>query len=458
MQVGSYNPNNADLVAKLKNDISFNIEYGADILLSKWNATPHIGDGDPNKLENWYFALWAYNGWVTYNNPSNAAAAGRETYQEKIFKLIGSEYFKGLVNPSAVTPIPTSVIPAGTLPTKNTIWQTPEPIHYGGLDEVSALSDLEISLLESVNRLAGPDRIETALRIASHGWPDGSETVLIVRADDFPDALAGVALAKKYNAPILLTPKNHLDSRVEETLIKLKPLKVILLGGQDALGNQVEKRLREVLDWTEDFERIAGKDRFETAALVASTFSSNSVVLATGYNFPDALSLASAAGAQGYPLLLVGSDSLPVATKEYLEKAKPQTLYIAGGEGIISSKLLDNIAKTSGVPVEEIKRLAGHDRYDTSINILTEFYPAASKIFLATGQNFPDALAGAALAAKQNAPMLLVPPSGLTNGSSTENYLKNLPPKVEIEVFGGKNAISDKGIITILNLLANNKI
>ncbi len=453
MQVGSYNPNNTDLVYKLKNDLSFNIEYGADILLSKWNATPRIGDGDPNKLENWYFALWAYNGWVTYNNPNNAAAAGRVTYQDKIIKLIGTDYLQGLVNPSKVTPIPASLIPTGTLP-GNTVWQTPEPIHYGGLDQATALSDNEISLLASVNRLAGLDRIETAAKIALNGWPHGSDTVLIARSDDFPDALAGVALASKNNAPILLTSKNHLDSKTEETLLNLKPLKVILLGGQNALGDQVEEKLREVLYWTEDFERIAGNDRFETAALIASRFpDNNKAAIATGLNFPDALSLASAAGAQGYPLLLVGKDSLPTATQEYLKKANLHSLHVAGGEGIISSKVLQSLAQASSVPVEQIKRLAGYDRYDTSTLILEEFYPTATKLFLATGQDFPDALAGAALAANRDTPMLLIPPSGPTENSSTENYIKTLPSEVELEVFGGEKAISDKSIIQIKSLL-----
>ena len=454
MQVGTYNPNDTTLVTKLKNDISFNIEYGADILLSKWNATPRIGDGDPNILENWYFAIWAYNGWVTYNNPNNAAAAGRIAYQDKIIKLIGTEYFKGLLNPSKVTPIPAHLIPTGTLPSKNTKWQTPLPIHYGGLGEVAVFSDEDILLLESVNRLAGSDRIETAVKIAMSGWPEGCDTVLIARADDFPDALAGVALAKINNAPILLTSKNQLDPRVEEVLVSLKPQKVILLGGGNALGDEVEKRLREVLNWTEDFQRIAGKDRFETAVLIASEFpADSSVALATGYNFPDALSLASAAGAQGYPLLLVTKDNLPNVTEEYLSKIHPQSLYLAGGEGIVSSKVVERLTQASSVSSEQIKRLAGQNRYDTSVLIIKEFYPTAAKLFLATGQDFPDALAGAALAANQNTPLLLIRPTGPADDSITKDYIKTLPLEVELEVFGGEKAISDKAIIMIKTLL-----
>jgi putative cell wall-binding protein len=100
----------------------------------------------------------------------------------------------------------------------------------------------EKELLASVPRLAGIDRIETAVKIARQGWPDGCETVVIARAEDFPDALAGVALAKQNKAPILLTPQNFLDQRVKEALLRLKPLKVIILGGYQAVSQDVGTR------------------------------------------------------------------------------------------------------------------------------------------------------------------------------------------------------------------------
>lgn len=459
MQIGSYNPNDTALVERLKNDITFNIEYGAEILLDKWEATPRIGDGDPNKLENWYFALWAYNGWVSYNNPNNAAAAGRTAYQDKIIKLIGTEYYKGLVEPSKVTPIPAHLIPAGTVPGKGTVWETPQPIHYGGLNEVPVLSANDIILLESVNRLAGTDRIDTAIKIGLKGWPDGAQTVIIARADDFPDALAGVALANKYDAPILLTPRKILDPRVEEALLTLKPNKVILLGGEKALEVKVEQRMREAVNWTHDFERIAGKDRFETAALIASRFpNATGAALATGQNFPDALSLASAAGAQGYPLLLVGKNNLPKATEDYLRSTSLSSIYIAGGEGVISAAAAAAITQVSGLTPDQIVRLDGSDRYATSALVVKEFYPQTDKLYLATGKDFPDALAGAALVGKHNTPMLLIPSSGPIDGSQTQAYLKTLPSQTHIEIFGGEKAISDQGILKVKKLLLETQI
>lgn len=461
MQVGAYDPADTATVNKLKNDIAFNIAYGADVLLSKWDMTPKIGDGDKSKLENWYFAIWAYNTWSTRNNPNNAAAAGRTAYQDKILGVINSEYLKGVVTPVSITPVPKSLLPAGTLPSKNTSWQTPEPIHYAaftsGMPAISRSE--EDTLLASVPRLAGTDRIDTAVKIADQGWPDGCETVIIARSGDFPDALAGVALAKLNKAPILLTPQDFLDQRVTEALLRLKPLQVIILGGANAVSSQVEQDLRGTLSWTDKIERIAGSDRFETAALIAERFPlDQGVALTTGFNFPDALSLASASAAQGYPLLLVGRDNLPDSTARVLRDLAPRSLYIAGGEGAVSSGLLDNLKEVTGLTDDQIKRFAGDDRYETSTQILKSFFPEVQKLYLATGQSFPDALAGAALAANSNNPMLLLPPDGPFGGSSSESYIKSLTGEVELQVFGGPNAVSDQSIIKVAYLLKNKEI
>lgn len=457
MQVGSYNPSDTETVNRLKYDIDFNIAYGADILNAKWEMVPKIGDGDRSKLENWYFAIWAYNSWSTRNNPNDAAAAGRVAYQDKILKYCATEYYKGLVTPVKITPVPAHLIPAGTLPSKNTRWETPQPVHYADFAEPAKPEAVELP--EYFSRIGGRDRIDTANQIALTGWPHGCETVVIARSDDFPDALAGVALARKNNAPVLLTPTHELDSRVIEVLQKLKPLKAILLGGEGALGPEVEAKLREVLYWTDNIERIAGKDRYETAALIAAEFPpENGMVVATGLNFPDALSLASAAAAEGYPLLLVGKDHLPGAARNLLKSMSPRTLYIAGGEGAISPALEQEIIRVSGLSPGNVKRLGGKDRYDTSALIVKNFYPEASRLYLATGEDFPDALAGAALAAHSSSPMLLVSPRGVKTNANAVSYILSLSGELEIGVFGGKFVVPDSSLLEIKDLLEQGKI
>jgi len=463
MQVGTYDPADQETISKLKNDIAFNIAYGAKVLISKWEMTPRIGDGDRSKLENWYFAIWAYNSWSTRNNPNNAAAAGRVAYQDKILKLIASDYYCGLTDQVSITPVPKSLLPGGVLPSKNATWETPTPIHYASYAMFTGLGlglsrSQETALLTSVPRIFGIDRIDTSARIAYQGWPYGCETMIITTSEKFPDALAGVALAKKYNAPILITPQNELDSRIEETFQILKPLKIIILGGESAVSLQVENRIREVLTWTSDIERIAGENRFETAALIASRFPVGSgVAIATGYNYPDALSLASAAATKDYPLLLTAQDSLPQATEDILKKMSPGFLYIAGGEKAVSEAIITRIKEITSLTDEQIIRFEGKDRYETSSLIQSEFFPETDRIYLATGENYPDALTGAALAASQSKPMLLVPPEGPITGSGLEKYLQSLAgateASIELEVFGGNKAVTDQSIIKIKYIL-----
>ncbi|KAB3534788.1 transglycosylase SLT domain-containing protein [Alkaliphilus pronyensis] len=115
---------------KLKHNIKYNIEAGADILLGRWNATgtvyPTIGDMNPNVLEHWYFPLWGYNSWVSKNNPN---VSGKKAYQEEIFQLIREKYQQ------PITSIDAGLLPCKGLPKGSLKLPTPEIHHFGDLNE-----------------------------------------------------------------------------------------------------------------------------------------------------------------------------------------------------------------------------------------------------------------------------------------------------------------------------------
>lgn len=114
---------------KLKYDIDYNIEAGADVLLRKWDVAverlPHIGDMNPNVLENWYFAIWAYNGWSKSNNPNMNLK--KYTYPELIYQIAQNEYGQ------KITPIDPKLLPKQGLPSKETHYDTPNEMHYGDI-------------------------------------------------------------------------------------------------------------------------------------------------------------------------------------------------------------------------------------------------------------------------------------------------------------------------------------
>ncbi len=244
-------------------------------------------------------------------------------------------------------------------------------------------------------RIAGPNRFLTAVEISKAGWST-ADTVILARSDNFPDALAGAPLAYFHSAPILITYTASLHSAVEMEIQRLGADHIIILGGTGAISQTVENAL---IQKGLTVERIGGKNRYETAALIAAKLpSSDHAVLAYGENFPDALAIGPYAARNGWPILLSRSTSLPAETATALV-GKTHTL-VVGGSSVLSDALL---ALLPGP-----RRIAGANRYETAAAINAEFDHERCRAYVATGQDFADALTGSALAAKQSAPMLLV--------------------------------------------------
>lgn len=482
MQVATYKDDDLATIEKLKLDIDFNIRMGADILNEKWRFTPKIGDGDRNKLENWYFALWAYNIWSDKNNP-NVLATNTQTmlsYQDKVINLIVNPegFLARYIEPVQITKIPIDVLPKEGIPTKTVIWTTPEPVHYGNLGSEPPSQPQPPKELEFI-RLAGSDRIDTAIQQALKGWPGGAPAVVLAREDNFPDALSGVPLAAKLGAPVLLTSSKELDVRVENALKTLKPEKVYLLGGEGALGSNITIKLKE-LGWGIDQQiRLSGLNRYETAASIAletarprshissvlqsgqvASISSpvEAVAIATGENFPDALSIASIAGAKQMPILLTEPKTLPSETLKALIELKPKKVYLIGGDGAISASVQAELQSQLNLSSTNLIRLFGASRYDTMAAVAQAFAGETQGLSFATGEDFPDALAGAALAARIKSTVILLPKCSLEVYPNLKNAIDQHPWNFEAQpyIFGGAGAISGEREQELKALLSKN--
>ncbi|WP_434512852.1 N-acetylmuramoyl-L-alanine amidase [Desulfitobacterium sp. AusDCA] len=256
-------------------------------------------------------------------------------------------------------------------------------------------------------RIAGQDRIETSLKISQKGW-QSAQTVVLCEYSDYADSIASTPFAVSVNAPLLLTSGDSLDSRVVQELQRLNPQKVILLGGKACLKPSIEEELTQL---SFNYERIGGSDRYQTSILLAKRLNSNSLILANGDNFPDALSAASYAGIKQIPIVLT-SNSLPGSVITYYKEANPDHLIVIGGEAVVPSEDLTQ----NNLKIET--RLGGQDRYETNAKVVSFMKTAydSNDLFLASGQTFPDAIAGTVLASKYKAPLLLtekndIPPS-----------------------------------------------
>ncbi|HBP64994.1 MAG TPA: cell wall-binding protein [Desulfosporosinus sp.] len=294
---------------------------------------------------------------------------------------------------------------------------------------VSYYPDVQAQEVNSLpNRLAGQDRFQTAKVIGEEFNSGEATNVILASGIDFPDALSASTLSKKLNAPILLADVTRSGSAEALAYIQSHLAvggTIYIVGGTAVIGADVETSLR--VAGHNNIVRLAGNDRYDTDMAVVSAVNvpdGTPVFIASGENFPDALSISSFAGAKQYPTLLVGCNMLPDKTRAYLTNNKPSTVYIAGGTSVVSQSVEAQIKTAS--PNSAIKRLAGNDRYDTAGVVVREFASAPKTIYLANGLTFPDALAGSALAARTGDPILLVDHALTTLPPSIRAYLQQL--------------------------------
>lgn len=283
-------------------------------------------------------------------------------------------------------------------------------------------------------RLGGSDRYETAAAVSKNGWATGSKTIVLVYGDDYPDALSAAPLAKKYNAPILLTTINSLPASISNEISRLKPTKVYIVGGTGVVSTNIESQIRA--KGISDIQRLGGINRYETATLVANQVGTSSgVVLASGNNFPDALSIAAIAANSGMPILLTDKDNFTSYNKNFLQNKTISQTYIIGGDGVISNSNMANYKN----PV----RIGGANRYETNTKILEYFKGTINlnKIYLAAGNNFPDGLVGAPIAALTGSHIILTEESN-SYFPLTLGKIKGIKSS-QVSILGGSGVISD---------------
>lgn len=247
-------------------------------------------------------------------------------------------------------------------------------------------------------QISGADRYQTALKIVQDGW-DKSESTVIARGDDLADALSAAPLAyAKGKAPILLTKTDAIPTGVLQELKDLGVKNVYIVGGVGAVSKTVADQLAaQGLTIT----RVQGADRYATSLAVAKegfAAAPADVVIANGLAYADALSVSSIAASKGMPILLVNNSKLSAEQSTYIAG---KSVYAVGGEGVLNADVVSATKAT---------RLSGADRYATNAAILAKFDFDYSKLYLAKGTpaNLVDSLAGSALAAKTNSPIVLV--------------------------------------------------
>lgn len=286
----------------------------------------------------------------------------------------------------------------------------------------------------SVERLAGANRYETAAAISREFFDPGVPVAVIATGANFPDGLAAGPAADELGGPVLFVTRDTVPAVTRAELVRLRPREIVVVGGLDVISSPVRSKLDGLTEGTA--RRLAGPSRYETAAAVsAHAFPGGTHIayVATGTAFPDALAGGAAAGIQEAPMLLTSRSHLNAATRAELQRLDPDRIMLLGGTAAIS----DSVAAQLG-ELAIVERVAGPHRYGTALALSQRVFGTdRPAVVLATGKNWPDALAVSATARRTRGPILLTTGSALPDGTSSE--LTRLSPNTAY-VLGGRAA------------------
>jgi putative cell wall-binding protein len=211
----------------------------------------------------------------------------------------------------------------------------------------------------------------------------------------------------------------------------------VVVGGPAAIAEDTVLEI-DALGWEALW--LFGDTRYETAAVNALSFyngeTSEYVYVATGLNFPDALAGVPAAVVDKAPILLVTRTGIPAPTAAALNELDPRVIYLLGGPAVVTAAVETALGSYA---TEGVERIFGATRYHTAAAVSKRFFPTTEGVLIATGQNYPDALAAGPLAGVWEAPILLVQNNSIPAVTATE--LNRLNPEW-IVVIGGPAAVS----------------
>lgn len=307
----------------------------------------------------------------------------------------------------------------------------------------------------SMTRVFGFDRVSTSVQVSREQFPDGSlatggsdafgDSLVIANGWNYPDALAGSALAGALNGPLLLTASNRLSRAASAEIDRVRPQHIYILGGTSAVSSNVRAALEAKFPGhPERVVRVYGSDRVATAKEVARKLYNDGgrtglagAFVANGWAFPDALAAAPMASLNNMPILLTHTGALDAVTSDAISDYGIHDVVIVGGTAAVSTTVENQLAALLGGH-RHVRRIAGINRYDTAerfaawasalatddggdpARVGTDAKPGLmqaldpTRIGVASGQNFPDALAGGVWCGGAHAPLLLTLPGSLS--------------------------------------------
>ena len=201
----------------------------------------------------------------------------------------------------------------------------------------------------NIIRLGGVDRLQTSMKIANELNAVPSTNIVIATQNDFPDALSISPIAALRGWPILLTDKDKLSTEVENYISAIKPDKVYISGGTGVVSDTVKNRIKTLLNYGDDkVIRLGGIDRYATSRIINSTLvdAPSDIALATGLQYPDALSGSVYSALKGAPIVLIDPSKVTEAqnyVKYVGSNANSLNVTALGLQGAVSDAVLNTL-------------------------------------------------------------------------------------------------------------------
>lgn len=271
--------------------------------------------------------------------------------------------------------------------------------------------------VENVTRIAGEDRIATSIEISKAMFNE-SDNVVLASGFNFADALSAGQLAAALNAPLILSDEN-MDLRVKEEIANLKPKNMYIVGGENALSSNIEESVKSAVNDI-NIERLKGNNRYETSVKVMEKtkefIDAEYLLIASGKNFPDALSATSFMADHKALMVLSDGNSYPKSDLKEIAIGGVNQLPLNGFTG---------------------ERIAGKDRYQTSLALAKKSFENNENAILANSKVFADSLSAVSIAKNYKAPIILTDNENLTQ--SAKNYLENMK---SVTIVGGEKSVA----------------
>lgn len=271
--------------------------------------------------------------------------------------------------------------------------------------------------VDTSTRLGGADRFAVSVAVSKALFPTvpaaGVPVVYVANGLNFPDALSAGPAAIKQGGGLLLVTPSSIPSAVQVELARLRPQRIVVVGGPASVSDAVLHQLdADVTGSSGAAVRLTGTDRFDASRnLTRTVFTADgaaTVFIATGNDYPDALSAGPAAGSIGAPVVLVNglAPHLDSATIALLHELRTTQVDIVGGYASVSFGIVEDLQTVVGD--DHVTVFGGPTRYENAAQIGETFFRYTDNALFATGINFPDALSAATLAGAQHAPIDLV--------------------------------------------------